>query len=110
MHEMSFYAHRPRKWAAILPKATRRTQIATPPSECPLCRSTKVLQTTNASGDDSFICPHCDHIWSAEPPPAPRVLVVDDEPSIRGLATRVLRSAGYDVVTASDGLDGLQIF
>jgi len=40
---------------------------------------------------------------------APRVLVVDDEESIRTFASRALRDAGYDVVMASDGPDALAI-
>jgi CheY-like chemotaxis protein len=39
--------------------------------------------------------------------PAPRVLVVDDEAAVRTLAERVLRDAGYDVVTVSDGPEAL---
>src|SRR6185436_14413579 len=39
----------------------------------------------------------------------PRVLVVDDEPFIRRLTARVLTEAGYDVVTASDGLEAQSI-
>ena len=38
---------------------------------------------------------------------APRLLVVDDEPSIRDLLSASLRFAGYDVVTASDGSSAL---
>ena len=44
-----------------------------------------------------------------EPSSAPRVLVVDDEPAIRALANRTLRSAGYEVVTAADGVEGLDV-
>jgi two-component system, cell cycle sensor histidine kinase and response regulator CckA len=40
---------------------------------------------------------------------APRVLVVDDEESIRRFAERTLRGAGYDVVLASDGPEALNI-
>jgi DNA-binding response OmpR family regulator len=37
----------------------------------------------------------------------PRVLVVEDDPSVRGLLDRLLTAEGYDVATASDGLAGL---
>lgn len=37
----------------------------------------------------------------------PRVLVVEDDPSVRGLLHTLLSSEGYDVSTASDGLAGL---
>jgi DNA-binding response OmpR family regulator len=36
-----------------------------------------------------------------------RVLVVEDDPSVRGLLHTLLAAEGYDVVTASDGLAGL---
>ena len=36
-----------------------------------------------------------------------RVLLVDDEPSILKVVGRRLESAGYEVVTAADGQDGL---
>jgi CheY-like chemotaxis protein len=37
-----------------------------------------------------------------------RVLVVDDESSIREAASAILESQGYEVLTVADGLDGLQ--
>jgi CheY-like chemotaxis protein len=37
------------------------------------------------------------------------VLVVDDEPSVRRFACRVLREAGYGVREAADGLDALSL-
>jgi two-component system, cell cycle sensor histidine kinase and response regulator CckA len=40
---------------------------------------------------------------------APRVLVVDDEISVRTFAERALSDAGYEVVVASDGPDALRI-
>jgi DNA-binding response OmpR family regulator len=58
-----------------------------------------------------------------EPPPAPavagpppgvgasgrkRILVVDDEPEIRGLLLRTLGARGYEVETASDGAEALE--
>jgi len=36
-----------------------------------------------------------------------RILVVDDEPSIRGAVREILESQGFEVLTAADGLDGL---
>lgn len=38
-----------------------------------------------------------------------RVLVVDDEPSIRAFVSRALTSAGYFVETASDGPEALKM-
>jgi PleD family two-component response regulator len=37
-----------------------------------------------------------------------RILVVDDEPSIRDAVREILEGRGYEVLTAADGLDGLQ--
>ena len=39
--------------------------------------------------------------------PTPHVLVVEDDPSVRGLLQTLLSAEGYDVATASDGLAGL---
>lgn len=36
-----------------------------------------------------------------------RILVVDDEPSIRETAGQILESEGYEVLTVADGLEGL---
>ena len=41
------------------------------------------------------------------PERSPHVLVVEDDPSVRGLLQTLLSAEGYDVVTASDGLAGL---
>jgi DNA-binding response OmpR family regulator len=38
----------------------------------------------------------------------PAVLVVEDDPSVRGLLHTLLTSEGYQVSTASDGLAGLR--
>src|SRR5580704_9185315 len=37
---------------------------------------------------------------------APRILVVDDQPSIAGLMSQLLTMSGYEVVTASDAQQG----
>ena len=42
-------------------------------------------------------------------PPAPRVLVVDDDSSVRRFAVRALERAGYDVLSAADGVAALQL-
>ncbi len=38
------------------------------------------------------------------------VLVVDDHPALRLAARRILELAGYRVLTATDGLDGVEVF
>ncbi len=40
---------------------------------------------------------------------APTVLVVDDDPVVRDLLTRILGSAGIEVLTAGDGLEALDV-
>src|SRR5271166_5449344 len=40
-------------------------------------------------------------------PAARRLLVVDDEPHIRGMITRALAAAGYEIDSAADGSAGL---
>lgn len=37
------------------------------------------------------------------------ILVVEDEPAVRGSAKRILEAAGYHVLTAVDGQDGLRV-
>ncbi len=39
----------------------------------------------------------------------PPILVVDDEPAIRALFTRVLQSAGYPTLEAADGVEALKV-
>ena len=39
-----------------------------------------------------------------------RILVVDDEPAVRKVQTWVLERAGYDVLSASDGQEAVEIF
>jgi len=39
-----------------------------------------------------------------------RVLVVDDDPDIRGLVRELLERAGHDVIEAPDGNEGLRLF
>jgi CheY-like chemotaxis protein len=39
-----------------------------------------------------------------------RILVIDDEPSIRSLISMMLKGLGYDVEVAEDGEKGIQLF
>ncbi len=38
------------------------------------------------------------------------ILIVDDEPTVLRLGVRVLESSGYDVLTASNGQEGVDVF
>jgi DNA-binding response OmpR family regulator len=40
---------------------------------------------------------------------AKRILVIEDDPSIRTYLQKVLRQAGYDTLAARDGEEGLQM-
>lgn len=42
------------------------------------------------------------------PQPRPRVLVVDDEESVRSFAEKILRDGGYDVAASPGGPEALQ--
>lgn len=46
-------------------------------------------------------------IKAAQMPPRPCVLVVDDDPGIRDTIRFMLEDAGYDVLTATTGLEAL---
>jgi two-component system cell cycle sensor histidine kinase/response regulator CckA len=49
------------------------------------------------------------HVPACAPSAARRtILLVEDEPAVRALASRVLAGAGYEVVSATDGLDALR--
>ena len=39
-----------------------------------------------------------------------KILAIDDMKTLRNLLTKVLKNAGYDVVEAVDGVDGLEKF
>ena len=39
-----------------------------------------------------------------------RILIIDDDSNICRTASRILEGAGYEVVTASDGLEGISRF
>lgn len=45
-----------------------------------------------------------------EPITKGRVLIVDDDNIVRGLAKRVLKHAGYDVIEASNGHEAVEVF
>ena len=40
----------------------------------------------------------------------PRLLLVDDEAAVRGVAEGVLKHHGYNIVCAEDGLDALDVY
>jgi two-component system, cell cycle sensor histidine kinase and response regulator CckA len=46
--------------------------------------------------------------WQTSPTTG-RILLVEDEPALRGVTRRVLERAGYDVMEASNGCDALEV-
>jgi CheY-like chemotaxis protein len=44
------------------------------------------------------------------PRPTKTLLVIEDEPALRRVMERILRTAGYQVLLATDGKDGLEQF
>ena len=44
------------------------------------------------------------------PMPDPLILLVDDEPVVRGVAQRSLEFKGYTVIPAASGAEGLELF
>jgi len=44
-----------------------------------------------------------------DPPPVPTILVVDDEPAVRALVERVLRDAGFQVLSATGSAAALAL-
>jgi two-component system cell cycle sensor histidine kinase/response regulator CckA len=62
---------------------------------------------TNAT---STLTPASPWLWKAPPPAAPvKVLIVDDEESVRNFVKSVLDSAGYETAVAADGQSAMEI-
>ena len=57
----------------------------------------------------STAVPSSDAPASAAPASKPRILIVDDEPSMREMLRIVLRRDGYDVTVAANGTEALEI-
>jgi two-component system alkaline phosphatase synthesis response regulator PhoP len=67
-----------------------------------LILSLKVVQSAQG-----YLCEKCNHM--KETSTAKKILIVDDEPDILEFLQYNLRKEGYQVVTASDGLQALQV-
>ncbi|MCD4737057.1 MAG: response regulator [Bacteroidales bacterium] len=39
-----------------------------------------------------------------------QILIIDDEPQIRSLLTKMLKREGFNVIVASDGKEGMRLF
>jgi CheY-like chemotaxis protein len=54
---------------------------------------------------------HSENTWGTQNVPArPTVLIIDDDDAIRALSQWVIQRAGYPVLTARDGPEGLECF
>lgn len=47
--------------------------------------------------------------WSTQAVDKPKILIIDDDLTIRLVVERTLRKQGYDVITASDGASGIEL-
>ena len=48
--------------------------------------------------------------YAGKPLPVPRILVADDDCAIRGMIELILRSERFEVTTARDGYDAIELF
>jgi len=60
------------------------------------------------SGNDVFACATYDA--QALPLAGKRVLVVDDDPDILGVISKILLEFGYDVISRRNGMEGLETY
>ena len=71
-------------------------------------------QAASAGGQHSLAChaqPAADHLDPAGPPSSSAViLVIEDEKPFRALVAQVLSKAGYEVVEAANGVEGINRF
>jgi CheY-like chemotaxis protein len=77
------------------------------------------VESSPGSGARFRVCFPVSAMEGARPPAAPQaveerrhrsVLVIDDEEAVRNIVRAVLSRAGYSVLTAADGLAGLELF
>jgi PAS domain S-box-containing protein len=69
-------------------------------------RKSGPLSTRSATGSHDSL----DGQTRKERGTASKILVVEDDPDLRYLMQEVLDDSGYEVVSASDGVEGLQVF
>jgi predicted Zn finger-like uncharacterized protein len=81
---------------------------------CPRCKVRLKVDETRLSPEGSrFKCPKCSTVLVVKKPAARpkksldsrRILVAHSNPAIRDIAVSLLKDAGYDVLTAADGID-----
>jgi len=96
---------RPRQDAPEVPPSDAPTEQASPAPQAPPAAAARPLP--HPAPDEAV----------ATPAPVPgragataRILVIDDEAAIRAMARDILETGGYDVVTAVDGVDALEVY
>jgi two-component system cell cycle sensor histidine kinase/response regulator CckA len=96
-------AHRGAVWVDSAPGAGTTISIYLPAVAVSAAASEGGASMAPAAGQEKASEP-------AKPGGRGRVLVVDDEPAIRQLAARILARLGYEVLTAVDGVDAIEVF
>ena len=66
----------------------------------------KILLPASNRPSEIFNCEDKDDDWKAEG----KVLLVDDEETVRGIGAEMLKEFGFTPFTANDGLDALEVF
>jgi len=73
---------------------------------CPKCKKTSYT----AAPYKPSSCPYCGFIFCKEERKMKRsILAIDDDTSILGLIANILTDYGYEVQTATNGLEGLKM-
>ena len=66
----------------------------------------KILLPASNRPAEIFNCEAEDDFWKGEG----KVLLVDDEETVRGIGAEMLKEFGFTPITANDGLDALEVF
>lgn len=95
--------------------------------QCPKCKEVSCpLSGVDESRPVEHVCPHCKKVIQINPGQGKgkpsssvgtaeeagrtgKILVVDDTATIRKIASEILKSSGYEVLTATDGPQALDI-
>src|SRR5438093_8698839 len=93
----------PEFWAKIYPRKRRICRLAVRTYRRPLESGRSKKMSTNSSQDDGR------HKSSPAGQPGPRILVIEDESTMRLALRDVLETEGYRVLTAADGEAGLEM-
>lgn len=108
------------QFALMIDEITKTEEIAIKPLGKPLDSLSLVLGASVLGNGEIVPVLDVPQLYKAEPPtlsdtPAAtqperrtRVLVVDDSPSVRHMTSKVIKSAGWEALTAKDGMEALE--